>query len=350
MNSLLGGKRAGPIGIDIGSRSLKLLQLSADRTTVLQAARYDLPAEDGLQQRWRQASETLRRAQQERGFHGRAAVLCLGSEALSVQNLRVPPVAGAELRKVVEHEVAGRLPFDLKEAEMRFLEAGDVRQGDVVRREVIAMACHRPVLEELIRMAEAARLTPVAIDAEPAALLRGYARQFRRSDDQQSRIAFVHVGAASTVVVVGCGAQALFVKYLESSGNSFDQAVADHLELPLPDAAALRRRTGDRRADQRDPEVTRTLLEALRPAYERLSSELAMCLRYYSVTFRGQPLARLVLGGGEASEGLLEWLAARVDLPCELGDPMRAFEAAPTALRSGQFDVAAGLALKEITC
>ena len=41
-------------------------------------------------------------------------------------------------------------------------------------------------------------------------------------------------------------------------------AIADLARI-VADAAALRRHNGDRRADQRDPEVTRTIAEATRP-------------------------------------------------------------------------------------
>jgi type IV pilus assembly protein PilM len=65
------------------------------------------------------------------------------------------------------------------------------------------------------------------------------------------------------------------------------------------------------------------------------------------VTFRGRPLARIVLGGGEASPTLLQWLAPRLDTPCELGDPLRVFDKRISTGRVGQWDVAAGLALRD---
>lgn len=73
-----------------------------------------------------------------------------------------------------------------------------------------------------------------------------------------------------------------------------------------------------------------------------------MCLRYYSVTFRGQPLVRVVVSGGEANESLLENLTARLGLPCELGDPLRSFEKQGSWGRVGQWDMAAGLALRQV--
>jgi type IV pilus assembly protein PilM len=72
-----------------------------------------------------------------------------------------------------------------------------------------------------------------------------------------------------------------------------------------------------------------------------------MCVRYHSVTFRGQPLSRVVIGGGEAAPTLAEELSARLDLPCELGDPLRSFEMAIQTGRRGQWDLAVGVALRE---
>ena len=343
-------RRCGPIGIDVGSRSVKLLQLSADRTEVVEAACWELPpGPEGEPDRSpASVAEAVCRAREGRGFRGREAVLCLGAGDLFVQNLRVPQAGGNELTRIVCAEAAGRLPFDVGEAEIRYLEADNVRQGDSVRREVILLACRRTVVEQLMSLAEEAGLVPVALDVEPSALLRCYARQYRRDVDQQRRAMFVNVGGSNTTVVIARGSDAMFVKYIDVGGRHLDAAVARHLKMDLVDAAGLRRHHGDRRADQRDPDVSRGIHESIRPVLDRLATELSMCVRYYSVTFRGQPLASAVLGGGEASQALAELLAGRLDIACELGDPLRDFEKTRMAGRQGQWDVVTGLALREL--
>jgi len=342
-------RRYSPIGVDIGSRSVKLLQFDATRTRVHESARWDLPpTRPELQkQRDHQIIEAVGRAREGHDFRGRQAVLCLGAEDLFVQNIRVAQADGDELKKIVHFEAAGRLPYRSDEAEIRYFEAADVRQGDSVRREVILMACHRPVIERIVGLAERAELTPVAIDVEPAALLRCYGKQFRRDDDQQRRVMFVNVGGSNTTVVIAGGTDVLFVKYINVGGRHLDEAVARHLEMDLPDAVALRRHNGDRRADQQDPEVARSIEESIRPVLEQLANELSACLRYHSVTFRGQSLSQIVLGGGEASQALADWLAGRLDLACEPGNPLRTYENATSSGRTGQWDVVAGLALRE---
>jgi type IV pilus assembly protein PilM len=352
--------RCGPIGIDLGSRSIKLLQMDAERQTLREAVRWELPlnaaepepkkpngdSELLSESRADQLVDALIRAREGRRFRGRDAVLCLGAPQLFLQNIRVAKDAGEAFDRNLLQEAAGRIPFPVNQTELRFVEAADVRQGDSVRREVIAMAAHQPVLQQRLDICARAGLRPVAVDVEPAALLRCYVAQYRRDEDQRQRVMFVHIGAEQTCVVIAQGVNVLFIKYLDIGGRLMDEAVAKTLDTPLPDASALRRHNGDRRADQQDPEVARCVHESVRPVIDQLASELSMCVRYHSVTFRGQPLVRCVLGGGEASQTLADALATRLDLTCHLGDPIRGYGDAPSSSRKGQWDIAAGLALK----
>ncbi|NLS94381.1 MAG: pilus assembly protein PilM [Planctomycetaceae bacterium] len=343
--------RSSPIGIDIGSRSVKLMQFDREGCRVREAARWDLPAgrPTDVEERDAQVVQAIQRAREGRNFRGREAVFCLRAGDLFVQNLRVPKAEGAELARLVHGEAAGRMPFPGEEAELRFLEAADVRHGDAVRREVIVMACHRPAVTRILAIAGQLGLTPTAIDIEPSALLRCYGRQFRRAEDHERRIVLVNVGASNTVVLIAQGQAPMFVKYLDVGGRHLDEAVARNLRMSLADATALRRHNGDRRADQRDEEITGGISESIRPVLERLVNELGMCVRYHSVTFRGQSISKVILGGGEACETVAEWIAERLDLPCELGEPLRDIEAPRLGGRSSQWDIAAGLALRSPT-
>jgi type IV pilus assembly protein PilM len=302
-----------------------------------------------VEERDAQVVQAIQRAREGRNFRGREAVFCLRAGDLFVQNLRVPKAEGAELARLVHGEAAGRMPFPGEEAELRFLEAADVRHGDAVRREVIVMACHRPAVTRILAIAGQLGLTPTAIDIEPSALLRCYGRQFRRAEDHERRIVLVNVGASNTVVLIAQGQAPMFVKYLDVGGRHLDEAVARNLRMSLADATALRRHNGDRRADQRDEEITGGISESIRPVLERLVNELGMCVRYHSVTFRGQSISKVILGGGEACETVAEWIAERLDLPCELGEPLRDIEAPRLGGRSSQWDIAAGLALRSPT-
>ena len=351
MIRLPSARRYGPIGVDVGARSVKLVQFSADRSQLIDMSRWDIPAGDAAmtdQQHGELVLEALRRAREGRQFRGREAVLCLSERQLFLQNVRVPKVEGQALERCIQQEAASRVPFPLEETELRYIEAADIRQGGSVMREVILLTCHRPVLNRTVELIVEAGLRPVAVDIEPAALLRGYVTQLRRDEDRTCQLLLVHVGYSNTAVIISHGDDVVFLKYIDVGGKHLDEAVARHLHMELNKASALRRHSGDRRSDQKDPEVSRSIAEATRPVLERLASELSMCIRYYSVTFRGQPLERLILGGGEASEELLHDLHERFEIKAELHDPFRRFPATLPSGRRSQWDVAAGLALREV--
>ncbi|REJ66628.1 MAG: type IV pilus assembly protein PilM [Planctomycetota bacterium] len=347
----LTGKRCGPIGVDVGSQTIKLLQLSGDRTRIEEAVRWELPEEardEDPQKRAEALGDALRQAISCRDFRGRDAVLSLGSRELFVQNIRVPKSPDGDLSAVVAQEAAARVPYSIAETDVRYLEAADIRHGGSMRREVILLACHRPVLERLLESVTTAGLRPVAVDVEPLALMRCYALQFRRDEDRSQRVMFVHVGASKTAVVIAAGTEILFIKYLEVGGQQMDEAAARYLGMSLADAAMLRRHNGDRRAEQQDAEVARGVSQAIRPVVDRLANELSNCIRYHSVTFRGAPLSRTLLGGIEASEYLVRQLVERHDIECELAQPLRSFKSDIEVGRDVQWDVAAGLALREV--
>jgi type IV pilus assembly protein PilM len=374
----LSRRAAGPIGVDISPRSVKLIQLDDRRSVVIDAVRWDvqsladkafvaqieaaqndhLPAklskpekvnggaaassatEDG------QIVAALKQALEGRRFCGKDAVLCLDSHDLLLANVRLAKQVGADMDRLVQQEAAARIPYAIHEAEIRYLDGADVRQGDATLREVTLLACHRPAIERKIRLAEAAGLRPVAIDIAPTAILRPYINQYRREEDCRRRAMFIHIGMSNTFVVVAQGADVLLARLLDIGGKHFDESVAKHLDMPLSDAISLRRYNGERRTDQRDPEVAQSIDDAARPVVERFLAEVSKCVRYHSVTFRGQPLSGIVLGGGEATESLAETIAARLDVKCEVGDPLRTLETTLPLMHRSQWDVAAGLALR----
>lgn len=381
----------GPIGVDLSPRSVKLMQFNERHTAVIDAVRWDVqslaekalvekieaaqsdelhgyepatpetdtkpPRSDNAEAAEREALRAaedkqivtaLNQALEGRRFQGRDAVLCMDTHDLLLANVRIAKQVGVDMDRLVQQEAAARIPFAIQEAEIRYLDGVDVRQGDTMLREVTLLACHRPAIERKIALAEAAGLRPVAIDVAPTAVLRSYVNQYRREEDQRRRAMFVHIGTSNTFVVIAQGADVLFARVLDIGGLHFDKSVAQHLDMSLSDAISLRRYNGERRADQRDPDVAESIDAAARPVVEQFLSELGRCVRYHSVTFRGQPLAGIVLGGGEATETLAEAIAARLDVRCEVGDPLRTLETSLPLVHRAQWDVAAGLALRSI--
>ncbi|GIW92499.1 MAG: pilus assembly protein PilM [Pirellulaceae bacterium] len=332
--------RHGPIGVDIGSRSIKLVQFSADRRQLVEKARWEWEAPPYESEQWdRAVAEALRSALAGRNFRGRRAVLALTDRQLYLQSVRVP--RKENLTEIIHQEMAGRLPYPFEETMLDYWESADIRQGDSMLREVIVIACHQPVALRVAQAAVQAGLHPVALDVEPAAIIRSYCAQYRRDDERTQCALLVHLGYSNTAVIICQFDQPYLVKYLDFGGRQMDECVAESLHLEPHDAHLLRRQLPAAPAD-----LAEQIVAALRPALEKLTREISLCVRYHTVTFRGRRLERMLVGGGEASRPLADQLGQRLGLPAELSDPFRRMASREESHYPGLWDVAAGLALR----
>jgi len=96
-------KKVFPIGIDLGSSRLKMLQLAQnDGELALGAAGYrDVPQElrqdtGGLQEWY---TRTIKELLSEKPFKGRKAVMCLPSRDMLIQHVRVAKMEDEQLKK-----------------------------------------------------------------------------------------------------------------------------------------------------------------------------------------------------------------------------------------------------------
>jgi type IV pilus assembly protein PilM len=320
-----------PIGLDIGHDSIKMLQLEriGDSLSVVAAARQAMPPEARTQPEMRLALavDLVRQMFRQGDFRGRNVVACLPREVLHIKNLRLPQMPSSELASVVQFESKNLLPFDIPDGQVRFLPAGEVRQGTEVRQEVIVLGISNQDINVFLESMHRCGTNVEALDIEPCALYRTVDRFIRRREDEQEVYVLLEVGFMRTTVVIGRGRDISFVKVIELGGKHFQEAVSRKLEITLEEAQSLRRRLRDpgespEAAGGRDP-VRQAALDATRSVMEQLGHEVSLCLRYYSVTFRGHRPGKVRLLGGEAADAQLQALLnAVVAVPVEVGRPL----------------------------
>jgi type IV pilus assembly protein PilM len=258
-------------------------------------------------------------------------VASLPREIVHVKNLRLPSMPVAEIEQAVQFEAPNIFPFAVDKSRVHFLPAGEVRQGADVRQEVIVLAVKNEDASNYLEMLHRAGLVVRSLDIEPCALFRTVDRFIRRREDEQAVTVLVDIGWRRSQVIIGRGRDINFVKPIEVGGRQLQEAVAKKLGISVEEAQALRQRIaessasepGDTNSNARRDPVRQAVFDATRPLAEDLGREIGLCLRYYSVAFRGQRPARLKLLGGEASNGqLLEILNAVLPIPAEIGRPL----------------------------
>jgi type IV pilus assembly protein PilM len=348
-----------------------MLQVASHKgqITVAAAAHYEIPPGTYTPAELEEIhGRAIRSMLDQARFTGREAVIALPWDQLHLRSVRIPSMPEDEIAQAVRFEAAERFNLEQDRAEVRHIVAADIRQGTELRQEVIVLAAQRSVIDAHVNLLERVGLRPAAIDPAPCALFRGFERFLRRGEDRNEANVFVDLGYSGTRVAVSRGPELIFLKSIPIGGRRFDELVAESLAFSSYDAVQLRSRLRRRlpaalegQADEDsspgpvDETVRRSVLDAIRPALDQLSKEIALCVRYCSVTFRGPRADAVTVVGGEADDAdILQVLSDQVNIPFHTGRPMRgiAFEtdAGVADRRTGQpeWTTALGLALKPV--
>ena len=333
-------RQAAPIAVDFGHRIVRMLQVVRKQShlELLHYAQRELPlgVEDGPELDRLQALAVEDMLKKEK-FTGRDVVTSLGWTDLTIRNIRVPNVPPSQLQQTVQQEAASQLGIDLQTTDVRFIPAGNVRQGTTMGQGIIVLAADRTAIDTHIRKLEEMDLTPVAIDAPPCAVFRGFECFLRRNKDLASSNAFVDIGYFGSRILISRGNELIFVKPIPIGGRRFDEFVAQQLDLTISDAAKLRVRlhrhhavlmTGcaypPDSAEVVSDSMRRAILDAIRPAIDHLGKEIAQSLRYCAATFRGPRVEAVTAIGGEAfNTDMLQLLSDQVNVPFMTGKPLR---------------------------
>ena len=363
------GRKLWPIALDIGTDSIKMLQMHCvGRAVAVRACwrwRFPASAQGDGEARRRLAIGAVGDALRGGGFRGSRVISSLSCGQLKIKNIRLPSLVGADLEEAVHDEARNRFGRRFAPDQLHWLRAGEVRQGMDHQEEFILLAAPGEVVEDHYSMLREMGLYPEHIDAEPLAMFRPFRRHLRRRADEESVSVVVDLGHSSTKVIVARGRELVLVKRIKTGGKDFTEAVAKQLNLSYEEAGELRfQMARERVCEARDEEehdgengdpdcVGWAVLDAVRGQAEELSREIALCLRYCSVTFRGLRPKRVTVTGGQACDtGLIRLLGEHLGVECMVGQPLRGIDTSGVDLggdRRGmlaEWSVCAGLSLR----
>ncbi|MHC4175139.1 MAG: pilus assembly protein PilM [Planctomycetota bacterium] len=380
-----------PIGLDIGHNSIKMIQLvtNGGQIGVLTAdrARIDADINGDEQERRSFVISAIKQMLAKGNFRGRNVVSCLPNDRLKITSLRLAQIQSDGIEHALRREVAQRFGLDPDRDAMNYLVAGDVREGDEIKNELILFAVDDETIKNHIEMLEEAQLRPVAIDTIPCALFRSFERSLRRRGDRERTVVFVDVGSRFTTVVFDRGGKISFVKQIPIGVEKFNQEIAAKLGINVSEAQMLREtlRTekvpsrmrsdsverspdGDEEPqmqcgaledvkDKLDASTRQLMVDVVSAVAGELAKAISLCLRYYTVTFRGKRVERAAFTGGGAYENiLLDVLKRQLTVEIEVAQPLKGFDLSSkrTNLNFGgdrrdllcEWAVAVGLSLK----
>ncbi len=269
-----------------------------------------------------------------------------GLRAIS-REIEVPSVPDNELDEAVKLQAIDFIPFPAEKTLLsaRRISSTQASPGQPIK--VMLAAAHSDLVYPLLDVISSVDLIPKNIDLASSALIRSLGDNITTRSGPE---AIVSVGADLTLVVIHDAGRPIFVRTISEGGNSVTKAIAASLDIPLSDADNIKKYVG--RPDRHTPPVA---VAAARDASAKLITEIKNSIDYFTSTYSGMQIRRLLItGGGSRLTGFIDRLTQALPIPVERASCLKGVQGEKigqdTAPGSQLDDVAAvaiGLAIPE---
>ena len=326
-----------PIAIDFGSSAVKLMQATPGESPTLQAA-VGLRIPDSLRGerdlRLDYLEKQLPRMLRKGGFKGRRVICSIPTSDTLIQHMQITDAPGLDREETVKMQLSGERGMSPNGMVVRTYYVTDVHRDGEPLSEVICFAISREAVMRYVDLLRRCKLETVGVHSEIIGMIRAFDHVQPPPEKTVECTLYVDMGCTNTNVAITHGIQMVFARCIQIGGQHLDERLARKMGCDVATARAQRiseqvlasggdpdGQTGGGVdvADSSDAEV----LEVA----GAIADELSMCLRYHHSLFRDQPINKIVFLGGESRNiKLCQHIARELQLPAQLGDPLKRFE------------------------
>lgn len=334
------------VGLDIGSRFVKAIELSEGRegyhVTAFGAAEVENPSA---------LAETTQGVFKKGNFGTRRVVIGVSGRSVIVRYISMLKMPDEDLRNAIRYEADKYIPFEVEEVVIDYQrledesEARPPESGSRDEMRVLLVAVKRTLIEEHVAMLRSIGLIPHIIDVDSFAL--GNAFEFRtffgpHAEDRTKVLALVDVDANKSNVNILQGTSSYFTREIYLAGNDFTDAVAKRTGLDPQRAELLKRNPGERVEEVR---------ELIAPVMENLTNEIRLSIDYFENQFDKRVEEIFVSGGSSRLPGMNAYIESALKRKTSSWDPLEHLtvdsslvDANALAAMAPQLAVACGLA------
>lgn len=316
------------LGVDIGSSSIKVLQLgnSGSGYRVEAYASETVPegaiAEGAIADTDRVA-EAVKRAVKRSGTRAKSCAMAVSGSAVITKVINLPSdLTEDDIEAQIEVEAGQYIPYPREEVSLDFEVLGPApRNADLV--EILLAASKTENVDLCTEIAELAGLNLRIVDVESYAVARAFGLVRKRDGiDEGETIGVLNMGANASTLIALRGSR---MTYSREHGFGGQQLVEDCMRRYGMDAAqaAFLERGETPPAGFED--------EILEPFRQNVIQQISRALQFYSSSSDYSGLGMLYLtGGAAATPGLAEAVGDEVGVSCELADPISGMRLAPS--------------------
>ncbi len=335
------------IGLDVGTKTIKIVEIQKDGTSYTLSASGIVgysgnPVEKTTDDKELSGlAQIIKKLHAEAGVASRDVVLSIPEQAAFTRTVAFPLLTDAEIASAVKWELEQYIPIPAQEA---------ISQHTILERDekstppqvvVLLVAAPRVLVEKYTRLVALSGLNPVAVETELIALSRSLAPVDKTT-------LLMNMGANSTSIAIVKRGMLSFSRSIPIAGEAFTRAVSQGLGVSLTQGEEYKKTYG-----LAPGQLEGKVKAALDPVLRLVVDEVKKAISFYQTEQKGDtPTSIQVSGGSSGMPQIINGLTEMVGLEVSIANPftkipLDAETAKKLAPYAPLYSVAVGLAMRE---
>jgi len=315
------GKKKSVAGLDIGSSSVKMVELEGKggNYSLTGLGFENLPDEaiiDGQIMELNAVSDVIQKVCANHNIKAERVVTGVSGHSVIIKNIVLPAMSDEELEESIDWHAEEHVPYDLADVSLDYQVTG--RTSDSTQ--VLIAACKRERIDNVRQAIQLAGKEPAVIDVDTFALQNCYEMNY--APNENDVVTLLNIGASTMNVNIVKGTRSLFSRDITIGGSQFTDVLQRSLGLSYQQAEAVKRGVVTA-ADGVEEKAIEPLMSNVT---EIVAMEIQKTFDFYRATTEdNQTVVQKIRTSGRGSNipGLAMDLSARLELPVEILNPFR---------------------------
>jgi len=316
------GKSNSIIGLDIGSASVKAVELTAKaRGIELQHVGIaKLPPEAIVQGAFLNSSaivEAIREAVNGASNRTKNVATAVSGHSLIVKKISLPSMTRDELEESIRWEAEQYIPFDINEVNLDFqiLNSGET-EGQM---DVLLVAAKKDLIDDYVNVVREAGLHPAVLDVEAFAVENAFEANCECAADEV--VAIADIGAQVVNINIISNGVPAFTRDISTGGSVYTEEIQKALSVSWEEAERIK--IGGSASEESQEVVPQEVEQAMQSVTDTVTGEISRSLDFFAATAAESRISRIVLtGGGSRISGLDAAFQAKTNIPVEHLNPL----------------------------
>lgn len=309
-------KKKEVIGIDIGSSTVKLVQLKETKGTyqLLNLGIIPLPPEaivDNTLMDSASIATAVKNLVTSLGIKIKDAACSISGNSVIIRKISLPTMSSEELEDQITWEAEQYIPFDINDVNLDFqiLSPDSV---DPARMNVLLVASKKDIINDYVGVFNEAGLQLAVVDVDSFAVQNAF--EINHDSGPDEIVALVNIGANVMNINVVKAGITLFTRDVQMGGNLYTDEIQKQLGVSSPEAESAKILAYETRS--------RALIDVLEKVNDTITQEIRRSLDFFNSTANDDRITRIFLSGGCSKVyHLQESIADKLGLPVQKVDP-----------------------------